>query len=104
MTRKLPFEKNQTADYILWGAGQIGKEIVRVMKEVFPGIKLQSVIDSYSCGKNFLGIPIEPPDAIIKKYMNTFLIIATYSGERFVRDYLAEIGKSDFISFASVNG
>ena len=95
---------SRSKEYFIWGAGQIGLEIVRVMKECFPQVKLSGVIDSYSAGKVFLGIKIEVPSAIQEKHMNTLCIIATYSGESFVKNYLSNIGKTDYITMSSVNG
>ena len=100
----LPFKNTQGEKYTLWGAGQVGKEVVRVMKESFPNVKLQAVIDSYSVGKDFMGMTIESPETIKEKYMNTFCIIASYSGKKYITDFLENIGKQDFLNFATVNG
>lgn len=102
--KELPFCANDRFRFFIWGAGQIGKETIRCMKESFPNAVLSGVIDSYSYGKDFMGILIDSPEAIEKKYKNDFCIITTYSGEEFVISKLNKINKSDYISFASVNG
>ena len=100
----LPYAKDAVFRYFIWGAGQIGKEAVRCIKEYYPNSILIGVIDTYSYGKDFMGVTIEPPELIEKKYLNYFCVITTYSGQDFVINYLNKIKKESYISFASVNG
>ena len=91
-------------EYIIWGGGQIAIQLVEVLKDCCPQAKLIGVIDSYIAGKVFCGITIEKPEEITKKYMNVICINATYSGRRFVREYMEKINKTNWIDFSSVNG
>ena len=102
--KELPFAPDEAFSYIIWGCGQIGLRTVKVMRECFPNARLIGAIDTYSNAKNFVGLPVERPECIAKKYMDAFCVITNYSGESFVKEFLARIGKDDFASFASVNG
>lgn len=101
MIKNLPRESN--FKYIIWGSAQLGLHVVEAMKEWYPEAKLVGVIDSYQNG-DFWGLPIQRPSSIEKEYMDVFCISCTYSGRSYVKEYMKKIGKTNYISFASVNG
>lgn len=90
--------------YIIWGGGQIAIQLVEVLKNCCPQAELIGVIDSYIAGKVFDGIIIEKPEVVEKKYMDVLCINATYSGKAFVKKFMADIGKTNWVDFSSVNG
>ena len=90
--------------YIIWGGGQIAIQLVEVLKNCCPQAELIGVIDSYIAGKVFDGIIIEKPEVVEKKYMDVLCINATYSGRDFVKKFMTDIKKTNWVDFSSVNG
>ena len=105
MLEKLPQNRMESLQYVLWGAGQIGINAYQVICEMFPESCCRAVIDSYCTGE-FFGISIEKPDAL-DKYSSAFIFITTMSGEACAIHKLEQMGKRqgiDYISMATTAG
>lgn len=101
----VPENKKEKFEYIIWGAGQIGMNTCRVVKQKFPNSRLKAVVDSY-CEGTFQGIPIQRPD-IITTDTKEIILITTTSGEACARAKMSELGKVeniDYISMATTAG
>jgi hypothetical protein len=103
--KQLPKNLGNCFKYIIWGTGQIGINAYNVITEIYPNSKMIAAVDSFCEGK-FFEIDIQKPD-ILKKYEDVYIFIATYSGEKYVKDFLLELGKEnikDYLSFATTTG
>lgn len=103
--KKMPDERKETLEYILWGAGQIGMNAYRVISSAYPNSKLKAVVDSY-CTGDFFGVPIEKPD-ILKGSTKEYIFITTTSGELCAREMMDKLGKEevrDYLSMATTSG
>ena len=101
---KLPEERKESLEYVLWGAGQIGMNVAQVIQEAYPASKLKAVIDSY-CTGTFFGIPIQKPD-FLKNHEKEYVFITTHSGEKCAREFLEKLGKKekqDFLCMSTMH-
>lgn len=78
--------------YVIWGTGQVGIGVYNVVQSLYPEAECVSAVDSYCTGK-FYGREIENPLVLEKKYEDSFVIVATYSGLEAAKDFLDNIGK-----------
>lgn len=103
---EIPQERQENLKYIIWGCAQVGIHTYHAMQEVYPESKLIGVVDSYCEGMFCDGVPIQKPD-ILKDTEDAYILIATHSGEAYVRNYLTSLGKEeyrDFLSLSTITG
>lgn len=103
--KQLPKHLGEDFKYIIWGTGQIGINAFNVISSKFPKSKMVAAVDSF-CEGNFFGLEIQKPN-VIKNYQDTYVFIATYSGESYAIDILRQLGKRnmyDFMSLATTTG
>ena len=96
----VPKEKKTNFEYIIWGAGQIGMNVTKVIRKMFPNSKLKAVVDSYCVGM-FQGLPIQKPE-ILTKDTKELIFITTTSGEACARAKMDELGKAENIDYVSM--
>ena len=101
---------DESFEYILWGAGQIGISVYQYILHAYPNAKLVGIVDSF-CEGEFGGLKIAKPTCLpqlIQNGRNRYIFITTTSGEQCALNELEKIGKNvlgkDYLSFATKNG
>ena len=85
--------------YIIWGAGQIGMNVVEIVEKVKPDAKLNAVIDSY-CEGTFHGLEIQRPQLLRdSKSPHVFVLVTTYSGQDTAKSFLLQLGYKEYEDF-----
>lgn len=103
--KSLPKVRQQNLKFAIWGTGQIGMNAYEIIKNEYPESELVLAIDSF-CEGTFFGQVIQRPEVLLKS-LDLYVFIATYSGEKQVKEYLEEQGKReyvDYLSFATKTG
>ncbi|WP_418967030.1 polysaccharide pyruvyl transferase family protein [Butyribacter intestini] len=92
-------------EYAIWGTGQIGMGVYKVMEENFSKCKIVAAIDSYCSGEFFGNQIVKPEKFCFDKKICIF--VTTHSGEKEIVKYLKLHGYTEninYINFSTMNG
>ncbi len=84
--KKIPFGKDDSFEYAIWGTGQVGIGVYEAMKEHYPKSQMVMAIDSF-CKGEFFGLEINQPYKLLEN-KDAYILIASYSGEKEIVNYL----------------
>lgn len=103
--KMVPQEKNENLKYVIWGTGQIGINIYKIICKHYPKWELVAAIDSF-CEGDFFGTKILKPEVLVS-LENIYILVASYSGKKEIEKYLHFLNKEeykDYLNLGTRNG
>lgn len=85
------YQKEDTFDYIIWGAGVHGRLAHSMIEDLFPNAKLLAVVDNYMDGKMFDASIVKPKDVFGLAF--DYALITTHPGRKEAVDILLKMNK-----------
>lgn len=103
--KKASVNLNCGIGYAIWGTGQIGMGVYKVMQNNFPECRMMAAIDSYCNGKFFDCEIVRPDKFCFDK--SIYIFVASHSGEKEIIKCLENYGYVEnihYINFSTLNG